>query len=57
MFSQVGRTRHEDVCESLELFATEVLPEFAERDEEASRKKAERLAVPIEEALTRREPA
>ncbi|HZP31029.1 MAG TPA: LLM class flavin-dependent oxidoreductase [Acidimicrobiia bacterium] len=55
LFSQVGRNRHEDVCESLELFAREVLPEFAERDEERSRRKAERLAPVIERALARRE--
>src|SRR5579864_956776 len=29
--SQAGRNRHEDICESLELFASEVLPRFAER--------------------------
>jgi len=57
LFSQVGRTRHEDVCESLELFASEVLPEFAERDEEASKRKAERLGPAVERALARREPA
>jgi hypothetical protein len=56
LFSQVGRNRHEDVCESLELFAREVLPEFAERDEEHSRRKAERLAPAIDRALARREP-
>jgi alkanesulfonate monooxygenase SsuD/methylene tetrahydromethanopterin reductase-like flavin-dependent oxidoreductase (luciferase family) len=57
LFSQAGRIRHEDVCESLELFAREVLPEFAERDVEASKRKAERLAPAIETALQRREPA
>jgi hypothetical protein len=31
---QTGRVRHEDVCESLELFAREVMPEFHERDAE-----------------------
>jgi alkanesulfonate monooxygenase SsuD/methylene tetrahydromethanopterin reductase-like flavin-dependent oxidoreductase (luciferase family) len=55
LFSQVGRNRHEDVCESLELFARDVLPEFAERDEERARRKAERLAPAIERALARRE--
>jgi alkanesulfonate monooxygenase SsuD/methylene tetrahydromethanopterin reductase-like flavin-dependent oxidoreductase (luciferase family) len=57
LFSQAGRNRHEDVCESLELFGHEVLPEFAERDAEASKRKAERLAPSIERALARREPA
>ncbi len=55
LFSQVGRTRHEDICESLELFGREVLPEFAERDDEARAKKDERLAPVIEKALARRE--
>jgi len=31
--SQAGRNRHEDVCESLELFAREVMPEFKDRVE------------------------
>jgi alkanesulfonate monooxygenase SsuD/methylene tetrahydromethanopterin reductase-like flavin-dependent oxidoreductase (luciferase family) len=56
LFSQVGRNRHEDVCESLELFARDVLPEFAERDGDRTRRKAERLAPAIERALARREP-
>jgi hypothetical protein len=29
---QTGRVRHEDVCESLELFARHVMPEFHERE-------------------------
>lgn len=28
---QIGRNRHEHICESLELFAAEVMPEFVER--------------------------
>ena len=32
--SQAGRNRHEDICESLELFAREVMPEFHERADE-----------------------
>jgi alkanesulfonate monooxygenase SsuD/methylene tetrahydromethanopterin reductase-like flavin-dependent oxidoreductase (luciferase family) len=57
LFSQVGRNRHEDVCESLELFARDVLPEFAERDREASMRKADRLGPAIEKALARRDEA
>ena len=53
--SQAGRNRHEDICESMELFATEVMPEFAERDPAHQKAKAERLAPAIEEALARRE--
>ncbi|MFP3902236.1 MAG: LLM class flavin-dependent oxidoreductase [Acidimicrobiia bacterium] len=55
--SQAGRNRHEHICESLELFAREVMPEFAERDPQRSKEKADRLAPAIEAALARREPA
>jgi alkanesulfonate monooxygenase SsuD/methylene tetrahydromethanopterin reductase-like flavin-dependent oxidoreductase (luciferase family) len=54
--SQAGRTRHEHICESLELFAAEVMPEFAERADGLERAKAERLERAIEAALARREP-
>src|ERR1041385_1701609 len=30
---QAGKNRHEDICESLEIFGREVLPQFQERDE------------------------
>jgi hypothetical protein len=53
--SQAGRTRHEHICESLELFAAEVMPEFAEHAEEHDRAKAERPAGAVEQALARRE--
>ncbi len=55
LMQQAGRNRHEDICESLELFADQVLPEFvAERDaREAS--KAEVLAPYIEAALARKQ--
>ena len=55
--SQAGNNRHEHICESLELFATEVMPEFAERADAAEKEKLERLAPAIEAALARREPA
>jgi alkanesulfonate monooxygenase SsuD/methylene tetrahydromethanopterin reductase-like flavin-dependent oxidoreductase (luciferase family) len=54
--SQAGRNRHEHICESLELFAAEVMPEFTERVEELERAKAERLAAAVEAALARRSP-
>ena len=54
--SQAGRNRHEDICESLELFAAEVMPEFAEAADDRDRDKAERLAPVVEAALARREP-
>ena len=34
---QAGNNRHEDICESLELFATEVMPEFHEDEAERRR--------------------
>ena len=55
--SQAGRNRHEDICESMELFATEVMPEFHEGEEEREKRKLERLAPAIERALARRAPA
>jgi alkanesulfonate monooxygenase SsuD/methylene tetrahydromethanopterin reductase-like flavin-dependent oxidoreductase (luciferase family) len=54
--SSAGRNRHEHVCESLELFARDVLPEFQDRAEQREREKAERLA-PIIEAAMKRKPA
>jgi alkanesulfonate monooxygenase SsuD/methylene tetrahydromethanopterin reductase-like flavin-dependent oxidoreductase (luciferase family) len=55
--SQAGTNRHEHICESLELFAREVMPEFHEGEEAREKAKAERLAPAIEAALARREPA
>jgi hypothetical protein len=54
--SQAGRNRHEHVCESLELFAEEVMPEFVERDQPARQRREEQLAGAVEAALGRREP-
>jgi alkanesulfonate monooxygenase SsuD/methylene tetrahydromethanopterin reductase-like flavin-dependent oxidoreductase (luciferase family) len=52
---QGGKNRHEHICESLELFADEVLPYFAaDRDERLDRKEEE-LAPYIEQALARKE--
>src|SRR2546423_11076716 len=53
---QSGRNRHEHICESLQLFADEVMPRFAESREQREAEKAERLAPAIEAALARREP-
>jgi alkanesulfonate monooxygenase SsuD/methylene tetrahydromethanopterin reductase-like flavin-dependent oxidoreductase (luciferase family) len=50
---QLGANKHEHICESLELFASEVMPEFAERREAGESAKAERLSVPLKEALSR----
>jgi alkanesulfonate monooxygenase SsuD/methylene tetrahydromethanopterin reductase-like flavin-dependent oxidoreductase (luciferase family) len=55
--SQCGKNKHEHICESLELFAREVMPEFAETAEAQEKEKLERLAPAIEAALARRAPA
>ncbi len=54
--SQAGNNTHEHICESLELFASEVLPEFAEREPDLEAKKEDRLAEAVDRALARREP-
>ena len=53
---QAGRNKHEHICESLEIFAAEVMPEFKEREAERERRKAEELAPYIEAALARKVP-
>jgi alkanesulfonate monooxygenase SsuD/methylene tetrahydromethanopterin reductase-like flavin-dependent oxidoreductase (luciferase family) len=53
---QGGRNRHEHICASLELFASQVMPEFRERHEARERRKAEELAPYVERALARRAP-
>ncbi len=52
--SQAGRNRHDHICESLELFAAEVLPEFAADAARVDAARGERLAEPIAAALARR---
>jgi hypothetical protein len=44
LLAQAGRTPHEDICASLELFAREVMPEFHAREAEHQRWKADVLA-------------
>ncbi|HEX7035016.1 MAG TPA: LLM class flavin-dependent oxidoreductase [Pseudomonadales bacterium] len=51
---QAGRNRHEHICEALELFAAEVMPEFKEREQEREERKARELAPYIEAALERK---
>ena len=55
--SQSGNNRHEDICESLELFAGAVLPRFRDDDTAREQLKLERLAPAIEAALACRAPA
>ncbi len=54
--SQAGRNQHEHICESLELFASEVLPAFAEAEPEREKRKLEGLGEAMESALSRRQP-
>ena len=55
--AQAGNNQHAHICEALELFARDVMPEFAERDPAHVAAKHDRLAPAIEAALARREPA
>jgi alkanesulfonate monooxygenase SsuD/methylene tetrahydromethanopterin reductase-like flavin-dependent oxidoreductase (luciferase family) len=52
---QAGRNKHEHICESLELFADRVMPEFKKDVAEREAKKAKELAPYIEAALARKE--
>ncbi len=51
-----GRNRHDHIMESLELFARDVMPEFAEREPGRQQAKEARLG-PIIEAVMARKPA
>ncbi len=53
---QSGKNKHEHICESLELFGTEVLPHLTDGRAEAEAAKADRLATAVDEALARRSP-
>ena len=50
---QAGNNRHEHICESLELFAEQVMPAFKERHESHQQSKADRLTPTIERAMQR----
>jgi alkanesulfonate monooxygenase SsuD/methylene tetrahydromethanopterin reductase-like flavin-dependent oxidoreductase (luciferase family) len=52
---QGGRNRHEHICESLQLFAAEVMPEFKARAAEREARKAEELAPYIKQAMARKQ--
>ena len=51
---QSGKTKHEHICEAIELFAKEVLPALKEGEEVREKQKAEKLAPFIEAALARK---
>ena len=52
---QGGKNRHDHICESLELFGREVLPQFQVGRDEREARKAEELAPYIEKALGRKQ--
>ncbi len=52
---QGGRNKHEHICESLELFAAEVMPEFKAREAERAVAKAAELAPYVEKAMARKQ--
>src|SRR5262249_59956061 len=47
-------TRHEHICESLEVFAERVMPEFKARDKMREAEKRRELAPFVEAALARK---
>jgi alkanesulfonate monooxygenase SsuD/methylene tetrahydromethanopterin reductase-like flavin-dependent oxidoreductase (luciferase family) len=51
---QGGRNKHEHICEALELFAKEVMPEFKASEAARKKKKDEELAPFVEKALARK---
>ena len=51
---QSGANRHEHICQSLEIFASQVMPEFKERDRARQAQKERELAPFIEAALARK---
>jgi alkanesulfonate monooxygenase SsuD/methylene tetrahydromethanopterin reductase-like flavin-dependent oxidoreductase (luciferase family) len=52
---QAGKNQHEHICEAIEMFGKEVLPEFKERDEAQVSKKMKRLEPLIDQAMARKE--
>jgi alkanesulfonate monooxygenase SsuD/methylene tetrahydromethanopterin reductase-like flavin-dependent oxidoreductase (luciferase family) len=54
--AQAGRTRHEHICESLELLARTVMPEFVEREPAREKAKYERIGDALEAAMAKKAP-
>ena len=54
--AQAGRTKHEHICESLELFARDVMPEFAAHEPAHLEAKHARVAAAVDEAMSRKAP-
>jgi len=51
---QGGRNQHRHICESLELFAKDVMPEFKAREIERAKRKEAELAPYVEKAMARK---
>ena len=51
---QAGNNKHEDICESLEIFAKEVMGEFKEREQEREEKKMRELQPYLDAAMERK---
>ncbi len=51
---QGGRNKHEHICEAMELFASDVMPEFKDEEEARLKKKEEELAPYVEAAMKRK---
>ena len=52
---QGGRNKHEHICESLELFTREVMPEFKQDEAAREKKKLEDLAPYLDKAMERKQ--
>ena len=52
---QGGRNKHEHICEALELFASDVMPEFKQDAAEREQRKMEELAPYLEQAMARKQ--
>jgi len=51
---QAGNNKHEHICDALNLFAAEVMPEFKARDAERQQKKMQELQPYLDAALKRK---
>ena len=52
---QGGKNKHEDICDSLNLFASAVMPEFKAEQEARDKRKQDELAPYIEKAFSRKQ--
>jgi alkanesulfonate monooxygenase SsuD/methylene tetrahydromethanopterin reductase-like flavin-dependent oxidoreductase (luciferase family) len=52
---QGGKNMHENICEDLELFASDVMPEFKAEEEARLRRKREELAPYVDAAMRRKQ--